>query len=267
MKKKIIWSHTIVHNEENFIWFSLMSVVDHVDKMLVWDTGSTDNTVKIIEEVKRIKPDKIEFKQVGDVDKDEFTKMRQSMLNQSICDWILILDGDEVWWNNSLKKIANFINQEMSACGIVVPMKVPAGDIYHFQDESAGRYTILGKTGHLSLKVISRNISGLHIGLPYGKEGFFDKDDKLIQDRGDIIYLDTPFLHLTHLKRSSQKRKYNKFKYEVGNRIPIDFKFPEVFYGKYPSFVPSPLVKISVAAYIKSSLLTPLRKIKRKLNG
>lgn len=266
MKKKIIWSHTIVHNEENFIWFALMSAVDFVDKMIVWDSGSTDNTVRIIEEVKRIKPDKIEFKQVGDVDENEFTRMRQSMLDQSDCDWILILDGDEVWWKDSLKKITDFINQKMS-CGIVVSIKIPVGDIYHFQDESAGRYTILGKTGHLNLKVISKNISGLHLDCPYGKEGFFDKDNKLIQDRDDIIFLDAQLLHLTHLKRSSQKRKYNKVKYEIGSRVPIDFKFPEVFYEKYPEIVPSPWVKMNKVEFIKASILTPLRKIKRKLNG
>ena len=51
MAKQTIWANTIVHNEENFIWFAIMSVIDWVDKMLVWDTGSTDKTVEIIEEI------------------------------------------------------------------------------------------------------------------------------------------------------------------------------------------------------------------------
>ena len=48
-----IWANTVVHNEENFIWFAIMSVVDYVDKVLVYDTGSTDQTVSIIKEIKK----------------------------------------------------------------------------------------------------------------------------------------------------------------------------------------------------------------------
>ena len=50
MKK--IWAHTLVKNEERFIWFSVMSVIVNVDKVLIWDTGSTDDTVKIIQKIK-----------------------------------------------------------------------------------------------------------------------------------------------------------------------------------------------------------------------
>ena len=46
-----IWVNTIVHNEENFIWFAVMSVIDYVDKVLIYDTGSTDKTVEIIKEI------------------------------------------------------------------------------------------------------------------------------------------------------------------------------------------------------------------------
>ena len=86
-----IWANTIVNNEENFIWFAIMSVLDYVDKILVWDTGSTDKTVEVI---KTINSNKLKFKEVGKVDPMEFTKMRQKMLEESKCDWILILDGD-----------------------------------------------------------------------------------------------------------------------------------------------------------------------------
>src|SRR3990172_3928684 len=104
MTKQTIWANTIVHNEENFIWFAIMSVVNYVDKILVWDTGSTDKTVEIIKEVIKEKGNKIEFKEVGAVNANEFTKMRQKMLDESHCDWILVLDGDEIWWGSSMKK-------------------------------------------------------------------------------------------------------------------------------------------------------------------
>src|SRR3989344_2958927 len=136
-----IWAHTIVNNEENFIWFSLMSVVDFVDQILIYDTGSTDKTVEIIKEIQKIKGNKIILKQVGLTGGNEFPKLRQKMLEESRCDWILVLDGDEIWWENSIKKVIKEINDKGDVTsGIVVPMVVPVGDIYHLQEEKAGQY-------------------------------------------------------------------------------------------------------------------------------
>lgn len=263
-----IWAHTIVNNEENFIWFSLMSVIDYVDKILVWDSGSTDKTVEIIKEAVKVSKGKIEFKQVGEIDAEEFTKKRQEMLEQSDCDWILVLDGDEVWWKDSIKKVINKIKEgDGSLEGIAVPMVVPVGDIYHLQDEKAGQYKILGRKGHLSLRAINKKIPGLHVDWPYGKEGYFDENKSLVQERMGMVFIDAPYLHLTHLKRSGQMRKYDKYKYELGNKVGETFRYPEVFFEKYPEIVPSPWIKMSKVEFIKASILTPLRKIKRKLNG
>lgn len=261
-----IWANTIVNNEENFIWFSIMSVVDYVDKILIYDSGSTDKTVEIIKEIEKIKGEKIEFKEVGDVDIFQFTKMRQQMLEESNCDWILILDGDEIWWENSIKKLVDTIQKKGSALdGIVVPMYVPVGDIYHMQDEKAGRYELLGRKGHLSLRAISKNIPGLYVDWPYGKESYFDSENKLVQEREKIIFVDAPYLHVTHMKRSNIKRKQNKYKYELGNLVSTDFKFPEVMYLSYPEIISSPWTRISGGDLIKAKFLTPLRKIKRNV--
>lgn len=266
MKKKIIWANTVVNNEENFVWFSIMSVIDFVDKVVVWDTGSDDKTVEIIKEIKKIKGDKIIFEEVGPVNKFQFTKMRQFMLDQSKCDWILILDGDEIWWNDSIKKVVKEIKIKGDKIdGIVVPMNVAVGDIYHFQEEKAGQYQLLGKKGHLSLRAINRHIRGLHVNWPYGKEGYFDSDNILIQERERIIFLNAPYIHVTHLKRSGHKRKYDKFKHELGRNVSKGFKFPEVLYNPRPEFIPSPWVRISGTKLIKAFLLTPIRKIKRRL--
>ncbi|OGE34520.1 hypothetical protein A3C32_04220 [Candidatus Daviesbacteria bacterium RIFCSPHIGHO2_02_FULL_41_14] len=42
-----IVSNTVVHNEENFVWYALMSIALFVDQLLVWDTGSTDKTIEV----------------------------------------------------------------------------------------------------------------------------------------------------------------------------------------------------------------------------
>ena len=105
MSKKNIWVHTLVKNEEKYLWYAVMSVADFVDKVLLWDTGSSDKTVEIIKQIQNIKGDKVEFKEVGEVDPEEFTKVRQQMLQQTKSDWFMILDGDEVWWEKSIKEV------------------------------------------------------------------------------------------------------------------------------------------------------------------
>lgn len=261
-----IWVNTIVHNEENFIWFAIMSVVDLVDKILVWDTGSTDKTVRIIKKIQEIKKDKIIIKEIGRVNIWEFSKMRQKQLLQSKCDWILLLDGDEIWWKESIYKLINKIRTEDEDIeGIVVPVIVSVGDIYHTQEQEAGRYEILGRKGHFNLRAINKKIPGLHVDQPYGKESFFDENKLPIQERPKIIYLDAPYLHVTHLKRSNSKRLFDKYKLEVGNPLALDFQYPEVFYEKYPQIVSSPWLKMSGLRLIRAKLLTPLRKLKRRL--
>lgn len=260
-----IWANCIVHNEENFIWFAIMSVIDYVDKVLVWDSGSKDKTAEIIKEIIKLKRGKIDFKEVGPVDKYEFTKMRQAMLEASTCDWLLILDGDEVWWEDSIKKVTREIDRRGTEIdGIVVPMVVPVGDIYHLQEEAAGQYRLLGRKGHLSLRAINKKIPGLHVEWPYGRESYLDGEDRPVQERAKLIFLEAPYLHATHLRRSGSKRTSDKFKFELGSRKK-NFKLPEVLYKNYPKIIPSPWSKSSGAELILATLMTPFRKIKRRL--
>lgn len=257
----------MVHNEENFIWFCLMSVVDHVDRILVYDTGSKDKTVEIIKQIQKNKKNKIDFKQVGEVDKHQFSRVRQQMLEDSNCDWILILDGDEVWWEKSIRKVVNEINKSGDGLdAIVLPFYNAVGDIYHHQADLAGKYELLGRKGHLTIRAINTKIKGLNVGGSYGSEGYLDENDVPIQQRNPkrMLFIDAPFLHLTHLKRSS-KDDHNKYKSEIGEEFPENFKYPDVYYSNYPEIVPSPWQKVSGLKLMKAKLLTPLRKIKRKL--
>ena len=260
-----IWVNTIVHNEENFIWFAVMSVVDFVDRVLIYDSGSEDKTVQIIEEIKKLKGDKIIFRKVGKVDAEGMSKLRQKMLEESNCDWILILDGDEIWWKNSIRRLVKKIRDERDNIdGIVVPVIIPVGDIYHIQEEAAGQYKLLGRKGHFNLRGINRKIPGLHIDKVYPLEGYMNEENQLIQEGHQTIFFDAPYLHVTHLIRSSIKRRFDKFKYELGNKVPDNFKYPEVLY-KNPTFVKSPWVKAVGLPLVLSRMLTPLRKIKRRI--
>ena len=103
-----IWGHALVKNEDRYLWYAISSVIKFVDKGLLWDTGSSDDTLKIVESLKQRYPSKIKFREIGEVNPEQFTVVRQKMLEESACDWVVIVDGDEVWWEDKIKETTDF---------------------------------------------------------------------------------------------------------------------------------------------------------------
>jgi glycosyltransferase involved in cell wall biosynthesis len=270
---KSIWVNCLVRNEEKWIWFALMSVINHVDKILVWDTGSTDETVDII---KGIKNPKIEFKEYGSVTKETYPQARQAMLEATKADWLFILDGDEIWTDDGIRQVIDEIQKsEDDLESIVVKTINFVGDVYHYQEEQAGKYEIAGHKGHLNLRAMNLKIPGLHAAGSHGVQGYFDGENKPIQERNskNIVFLPVSYFHATHLQRSSaiEKEKEvplraNKRKYELGISLPENTVYPEVFYLERPEDVPNPWGKMSKLELLRSAIQTPFKKIKRTLS-
>lgn len=271
-----IWAHTIVQNEERYVWYSITSVIQYVDKILVWDTGSTDKTVPIIKEVIKRWPNKISFKEVGPVTPDKFTSIRQQMLKETKSDWFFILDGDEVWWEDEIKKVLRVINDKNNYESIVSEYVNLVGDIFHYQDKSAGKYKIKNKEGFVTIRLMNlKNIEGLKISKPHGQQGVYDSTNRLIQDRDSkkMYFLENPsYLHFTNLPRSGGRdldlkvpKRGFKLKYELGKSFPLNFYYPEVFFSSRPEIVTSPWTTRDGKDLAKALLQTPLKKIKRKL--
>ncbi len=273
--KKTIWGNTVVKNEGRYIWFALNSIINFLDKILIYDTGSSDDTVAIIELLRKKFPQKILFNEVGEVDSFGLTSLRQKMLEETKSDWLLIVDGDEVWWRNSIKKVIQVINSSQGdrLYALVTPGINLVGDIYHYQNEQSGEYELLGKKGHFNIRAINRKIPGLYIKNEYPLEGFYDKSNQLIQQaENKLKFVDAPLLHFSHLKRSSyatgdQKavKRGSKLKYEMGVRFLPTFQYPEVFYNQRPDIVQSPWQRMSTTFRIRALIETPLKKIKRSL--
>ncbi len=270
-----IYAHTLVKNEERYLWFAVTSVIDHVDKVLLWDTGSTDNTQLIAKELVKRYGNKIDYRELGDVDINEFTQVRQQMLEETDADWFIIVDGDEVWWKDSIESVRKIVEEQGEKLeSLISSYYNVVGDIYHFQEEVAGKYMIDGITGHLSIRAMSRKIPGLHLENPHGTQGFFDNKGKLIQDRSKQKrkHMGKNYLHFTHMIRSSNfqkdldvpKRKI-KYKYELGIPFPKDFYYPESFFLTRPEIVKSPWEKFDTNYLLKSLVQTPLRKMKRRV--
>lgn len=287
-----ISAHVLVKNEASFIWYAVMSVINHVDRVRIWDTGSTDGTKEIIKEIMKIPSisKKIFYEEHNIVNFDEekmrqlmldkeeintFTSVRQEMLNKTSADWFIVVDGDEIWWDDSIKKVTDFIRKFGNEYeSIVIPTVNLVGDIYHYQEKQAGRYHLAGRVGHYNLRAINKNIPGLKSLGEHGIWGWADSENKMIQDRDQnkIKYIDAPYLHATHLERAAnRKADFNvfkrsfKLKHEIGNKFPLDYYYPEVLFRKRPEIVASPWIKMTTKFYIRSIFETPLRKIKRRV--
>ncbi|MGA3291931.1 MAG: glycosyltransferase [Candidatus Microgenomates bacterium] len=270
-----IWAQTLVKNEERWLWYSVASVVDHVDKVLLWDTGSTDESLEIEKELIRKFPEKIELKERKISGGDEFTEVRQEMLDVTKSDWFIVVDGDEIWYEDSVKKVIETINREgQNIESIVVPTLNLVGDIFHYQEKSAGRYKFGNNVGHYNLRAVRRNIPGLHSEGVHGVWGWADSKNRMIQDRNleKVKFVDAPYLHTTFLPRGGEKindreviKRSKKLKYEFGISFPLDFYYPEAFFREKPEALISPWSTISIGFKFGAFFETPLRKLKRKV--
>ncbi len=268
----MITAHVLVKNEENYIWYSVMSVIDHMDKIMIWDTGSTDKTEKIVNKIIKVYRNKIDYKKIGQVDKYQYSLVRQKMLRETNGDWLMVLDGDEIWWQDSIKKVINYITKEGTGTdSIIVPTVNLVGDIFHYQEEKAGRYNFAGRVGHYNMRFINLHIRGLNIMGDYPLECFVDENNIPLQNKnnGKMIFLKTPYLHATHVPRSRKKEKVmqrkRKLKYELGIPFPKDYYYPESFFEKRPDVVPNIWKNMKLVFKFRAFLETPLRKLKRRI--
>lgn len=267
-----IWVNTLVKNEEKYLWYAVMSVINYVDKIIIWDTGSSDKTQKIIRELKNTLPNKIDFKYFGEITSQQFPLVRQKMLEKTLADWVIVLDGDEVWWEDSIRELTeNIRNFGERLDSIVNRYFTLVGDIYHFQAESAGKYEIDDERGHINIRAMNLHIRGLHAAKPHGQQGYFDFEGKLIQNRNSKrrLHLKKPaYLHFTNMSRSSYDKavvkRPQKLKYEIGESLPFDFYYPEVFFKKRPEIVDCVWGNMETGYYLKSIVMTPLKHFRRK---
>jgi glycosyltransferase involved in cell wall biosynthesis len=265
-----IWAHTLVKNEDKWLWFSVNSIINHVDKLLLWDTGSTDGSLEIENEIEKRYPGKIVLKRREILSPEDFTEVRQEMLEATKSDWLLMLDGDEIWWETSIRTLLSEIHKNGNNFeSIVVPTVNLVGDIFHYQEKAAGKYRFGNRVGHYNLRAVKMGIPGLHSQGSHGVWGWADGEGKMIQDRNTFKFVDAPYLHATNLRRSAKDigviKRANKFKYELGEEFPKDYYYPEVFFWPKPAIVASPWPTMSLEYKLRAYFETPLRKIKRRI--
>lgn len=234
-----ITAHCIVKNEENFVWYAIKSVVDFVDKIIVFDTGSTDKTAEIIQNLVKEYPNKIIFEEKGRCDGKRHTALRQEMLDKTSTDWFMILDGDEVWTSMGMLEVLAEIAKGEKRC-LVAPYYLCVGDVYHHSIR--GKYFYNGKKEHALPRIYS---SKLHWSeAPYGQgDEVNDENGMEILKTGDWKFLVNRYWHASALVRSSKDEEVDLGRHKqvmtyslkiIGEGLRICDSLPEVFLA-YPS--------------------------------
>ncbi len=173
----------------------------------------------------------------------------------------MLLDGDEVWPEKTIKELFSVISRfDDMKSAVVIPAIVPVGDLFHCQPETAGRYNILGKKGHYNIRLYK--VGNYRWRGIYPFEAYTDRHGQVIQNQPKKLYLlKNSYWHLTHLKRSVHD-DHGRRKLELG--IVNNNNIPEVFYKIHPPIVPTPFIKTNGVETMISHLVTPLKKIKRE---
>lgn len=251
----------IVKNEDRWVWYAIASVINYASHLLIFDTGSEDKTVDIINTFPK---NKITFEKKGSINPNQLTRLRQEQLERTKTNWFMIVDGDEIWPKNSVIRLLDVIKKSKSSeIGIVVKSHVCIGDILHSQDEKAGKYIIKNRIGHYNIRAYKK-LESYHWTGEYPNEAYVNKAGIPIQNQENrLIFLDGYYWHLRHLPRST-KFKNSKRKFEIGKKIRQE-DLPEVFFSQRPEIVSSPWQTYNSREKLISILNTPILYIKRRL--
>ena len=177
----------IVKNEEKYLRGCLESVQGIADEIIVVDTGSTDNTIKIAEEFGA----KIfHFEWIND-----FSAARNYALSKSTGNWILYLDADERISENSKNELKKIIKRnENFAVNCTVKSIDEIGGTPNlmlyprlFKNHSELKFTgrvheqISGSTRKLNYKLVDSNIEIIHLGYNIPKDEFQKKAERNLE--------------------------------------------------------------------------------------
>jgi tetratricopeptide (TPR) repeat protein len=137
--KQTISACMIVKNEEKFLPQCLNSIKDHVDEIIVVDTGSTDRTVAIAEE--------FGAKVYHHPWENDFSKHRNQSISYASGEWILIVDADEELDRESAPLVRKLVN-EVRTAGITFNVRSYLDEATYYTEGSSLRLFKNGRGFH-----------------------------------------------------------------------------------------------------------------------
>jgi len=107
----MITSHYVVKNEAGFIRASLASVAPFVERVIVHDTGSTDDTREQVKALQK-KLTHIELYESS----EDVSVVRQKQVEMTKTPFFLVVDGDEVYTEEGIKRIVQRTTDFPNSC-------------------------------------------------------------------------------------------------------------------------------------------------------
>lgn len=237
--------HCLVKNEERFVYYAVKSVVDFVDQIIIFDTGSSDKTVEIIKQLAQEYSHKIIFEEKGLCDKSRHTQLRQEMVDRTKSEWFMILDGDEIWTRRGMEEALTIMGENKNTECLIAPFYLCVGDIYH-KHYKTGSIEMLGKKDFFYPRFF-KLVNGIYWQGDYDQDTLYNNKNQVFFNKDNAYILKNRFWHTTHLIRSlidsdfssggSRHDKIINTYFLVGKRInePV----PEVFVNLKVSFFKS----------------------------
>lgn len=252
-----ITAHMVVKNEDQWVSHAIQSVLPYVDTFLITDTGSSDNTINL---VNSIKSPKIVFNQTKIKARSDMADIRTMQIKSTNTPWIWIVDGDEIYPDSLVREIIT-ATKDSKYQAVVVRRYDLLGDVYHRQLESVGSYSMFGETGHLLIRLINQDkLKDLEVKGDYPLESYYSGKTCVNDLPKERIYITIGALfHAMYLKRSSlggNLPMFNRSKYKIESGIKINGEIPKSLSG-YP--------KRSFLYELVAKVVTPIKNLKRKL--
>ena len=185
MTKKYSLSVTIItKNEADRIRTCLESVKDLADEIIVFDSGSTDDTLDIVRQY----TDK-----VWETEWPGYGKQKQRALEQAVGDWVLAIDADEALDKTLQSSVRDLLSRDR---GNVVAVCMPwAVTIY-------GKRLDHGRSARAPLRMVWRDGAS-----------FTDAEvhETILHAPGQTVTLNGRLLHFTHRDYGHAMRKNTEY--------------------------------------------------------
>ena len=195
----------------------------------------------------------------------ELVTLRNEQLQKTTTGWFFLLDGDEVWSRESFcEQIALIQTVSDNVMGIVVPTYQCVGDIFHLQDNSAGKYRFFGTEGHFNIRMYRKRKGFSWIGR-YPLEAYCNQEKEPIQNNEkQLLLAKNGYFHMSRMYRSSVDTHAKKAVEQGYLHCKL---LPEVFFETRPLFVSSPWISFSPTEKYKVFFRTPILRLKRLIQA
>lgn len=200
-----IASHTLVRNGIPFLDLVLRSVEPYMDRMLITiSEKSTDGSLAIVNDFERQFKSKVRvmFENVNDPAK--LTRERQRMVEMTNEDWILFLDDDDYWPEESLEDMSKLIQEEFADAYAISPIQVIDQQYYDKHWTEKKFFTKWFKN------------KDINYHNPWPRDIIMSGDKELYWKKNkEVRRLYGKYFHLSNIKHSSfRSEKWTKGHYE-----------------------------------------------------